>query len=125
MNRIEKLRSNIETLKDGLALDWSDLALPVTDEQRIEIENHLEWCLTEMSWCLAEMKDSLSGSEKRVQAPMQPFRRFAARIVSAPRAEQFQRAMELEWRHTDALTCENLGRRPMNGARQFLPSWLS
>ena len=37
MNRIEKLRSNIETLKDGPALDWSDLARPVTDEQLIEI----------------------------------------------------------------------------------------
>jgi hypothetical protein len=104
MNRIEKLRSNIETLKDGLALDWSDLALPVTDEQRIEIEKHLEWCLTEMSWCLAEMKDSLSGSEKRVQARMQPFRRFAARIVNAPRAEQFNARRNL--------TFENLGWRP-------------
>ena len=56
MNRIEKLRGNIETLKDSLALDWSDLALPLTGEQRIEIENHLERCLTEMDWCLAEMK---------------------------------------------------------------------
>jgi hypothetical protein len=52
MNRIEKLRSNIETLKDSLAVDWSDLALPLTGEQRVEIENHLEWCLTEMDWCL-------------------------------------------------------------------------
>jgi hypothetical protein len=56
MNRIEKLRGNIETLKDSLALDWSDLSLPLTGEQRAEIENHLEWCLTEMDWCLAEMK---------------------------------------------------------------------
>jgi len=52
MNRIEKLRSNIETLKDSLAVDWSDLALPLTEQQRVEIENHLEWCLTEMDWCL-------------------------------------------------------------------------
>ena len=56
MNRIEKLRGNIETLKDSLALDWSDLSLPLTGEQRIEVENHLEWCLAEMGWCLAEMK---------------------------------------------------------------------
>jgi len=56
MNRIEKLRGNIETLKDSLATDWSDLAHSLTDEQRIEIEDHLEWCLTEMGWCLAEMK---------------------------------------------------------------------
>jgi hypothetical protein len=56
MNRIEKLRGNIETLKDSLALDWSDLAMPLTAEQRAEIENHLEWCLTEMGWCLTEMK---------------------------------------------------------------------
>ena len=34
MNRIEKLRGNIETLKDSLALDWSDLSLPLTGEQR-------------------------------------------------------------------------------------------
>ena len=52
MNRIEKLRGNIETLKDSLAVDWSDLALPLTEQQRVEIENHLEWCLTEMDWCL-------------------------------------------------------------------------
>ena len=56
MHRIEKLRSNIETLKDSLALDWSDLSTPLTGEQRVEIETHLEWCLTEMDWCLAEMK---------------------------------------------------------------------
>jgi hypothetical protein len=56
MNRIEKLRGNIETLKDSLALDWSDLAMPLTGEQRAEIENHLEWCLAEMGWCLTEMK---------------------------------------------------------------------
>jgi hypothetical protein len=56
MNGIEKLRSNIETLKDSLVEDWSDLALSLSNEQRIEIENHLEWCLAEMSWCLAEMK---------------------------------------------------------------------
>jgi hypothetical protein len=56
MNRIGKLRGNIETLKDSLALDWSDLALSLPDEQRIEIEDHLEWCLMEMDWCLAEMK---------------------------------------------------------------------
>jgi hypothetical protein len=56
MNRIEKLRGNMETLKDSLALDWSDLALSLTDEQRTEIEDHLEWCLMEMGWCLAEMK---------------------------------------------------------------------
>ena len=56
MNRIEKLRGNIETLKDSLALDWSDLAMPLSGEQRAEIEHHLEWRLTEMDWCLAEMK---------------------------------------------------------------------
>jgi hypothetical protein len=51
MNRIEKLRGNI-----SLALDWSDLSLPLTGEQRVEIETHFEWCLTEMDWCPAEMK---------------------------------------------------------------------
>jgi hypothetical protein len=56
MNRIEKLRANIEILKDSLALDWSDLAHSLTDHQRVDIEDHLEWCLTEMGWCLAEMK---------------------------------------------------------------------
>ena len=56
MNRIEKLRGNIESLRDSLALDWSDLAMPLTGEQRAEIENHLEWRLTEMGWCLTEMK---------------------------------------------------------------------
>ena len=30
--------------------------MPLTAEQRAEIENHLEWCLTEMGWCLTEMK---------------------------------------------------------------------
>jgi hypothetical protein len=55
MNRIEKLRSNIETLKNSLALDWSDLALSLTNEQRVDIETHLEWCLTEMSWCLGDV----------------------------------------------------------------------
>ena len=65
MHRIEKLRANIETLKDSLALDWSDLAQSLTNEQRIDIENHLEWCLTEMGWCLAEMK-KLS---ERLRAP--------------------------------------------------------
>jgi hypothetical protein len=56
MNGIEKLRSNIETLKDSLAEDWSDLASSLSNEQRNDIENHLEWCLAEMGWCLAEMK---------------------------------------------------------------------
>jgi hypothetical protein len=56
MNRIEKLRRNIETLKDSLALDWTDLAHSLTNEQRIVVEEHLEWCLTEMGWCLTEMK---------------------------------------------------------------------
>jgi hypothetical protein len=56
MNRIEKLRDNIERLKDSLALDWNDLAKSLSDEQRIEIGHHLEWCLTEMTWCLSEMK---------------------------------------------------------------------
>jgi hypothetical protein len=56
MNRIEKLRGNIESLRNSLAVDWSDLAMPLTGEQRAEIENHLEWCLTEMGWCLTEMK---------------------------------------------------------------------
>jgi hypothetical protein len=56
MHRIEKLRANIETLKDSLALDWSDLAHSLTNEQRVDIENHLEWCLADMGWCLAEMK---------------------------------------------------------------------
>jgi hypothetical protein len=56
MHRIEKLRTDIELLKDSLALDWSDLARSLTNEQRVDIENHLEWCLTEMSWCLAKMK---------------------------------------------------------------------
>jgi hypothetical protein len=56
MHRIEKLRSNIEILKDSLALDWSGLSMPLAGEQRVEIENHLEWRLTEMDWCLAEMK---------------------------------------------------------------------
>jgi hypothetical protein len=56
MNRIEKLRGNIESLRDSLAIDWGDLAMPLTGEQRAEIENHLEWCLTEMGWCLTEMK---------------------------------------------------------------------
>jgi len=51
MNRIEKLRGNI-----SLALDWSDLSLPLPGGQRVEIETHFEWCLTEMDWCLAEMK---------------------------------------------------------------------
>jgi hypothetical protein len=56
MHRIEKLRADIEVLKDSLALDWSDLAQSLTNEQRVDIENHLEWCLTEMGWCLAKMK---------------------------------------------------------------------
>jgi hypothetical protein len=56
MNRIEKLRANIEVLKDSLALDWSDLAQSLTNDQRVDIEDHLEWCLTEMGWCLTEMK---------------------------------------------------------------------
>jgi hypothetical protein len=56
MHRIEKLRANIESLKDSLALDWSDLAHSLTNEQRSDVENHLEWCLTEMGWCLMEMK---------------------------------------------------------------------
>jgi hypothetical protein len=56
MNRIEKLRDNIERLKDSLALDWNDLAKSLSAEQRIEIEDHLQWCLTEMAWCLTEMK---------------------------------------------------------------------
>lgn len=56
MNRLEKMRRNIETLKNSLRLDWINLAEPLADEQRAEIEKHLEWCLTEMSWCLTEMK---------------------------------------------------------------------
>jgi len=40
MNRIEKARGNIETLKDSLTLDWNDLALPLTAAQRIDIEWH-------------------------------------------------------------------------------------
>jgi hypothetical protein len=56
MNRIEKLRANTESLKNSLALDWSDLAQSLTNDQRVEIESHLEWCLREMSWCLTEMK---------------------------------------------------------------------
>jgi len=56
LNRIEKLRANIEHLKESLALDWDDLGRSLSDAQRSEIETHLEWCLTEMTWCLAEMK---------------------------------------------------------------------
>jgi hypothetical protein len=56
MNRIEKMRRNIEALKDSLLLDWIDLAESPPDDQRADIEKHLEWCLTEMSWCLTEMK---------------------------------------------------------------------
>jgi hypothetical protein len=55
MNRIEKLRgtSNSERFA-GHRLERSGPAL--TGEQRIQSENHLEWCLREMDQCLAEMK---------------------------------------------------------------------
>jgi hypothetical protein len=52
MNRIDKLRRNIETLKDSLALDGPILLT----HSRTNVEEHLEWCLTEMGWCLTEMK---------------------------------------------------------------------
>ena len=75
MNRIEKARGNIETLKDSLILDWNDLALPLTAAQRIDIETHLEWCLAEMSWCLADMKNHLGAAEAqtRIRTPLRPF----------------------------------------------------
>jgi hypothetical protein len=74
MNRIEKARGNIETLKDSLTLDWNDLALPLTATQRLDIETHLEWCLAEMSWCLADMKKQIGASETqtRIGAPLRP-----------------------------------------------------
>jgi len=56
MHRIEKLRDNIERLKDSLTMDWNELAQLLTNEERTEVEEHLEWCLTEMTWCLTEMK---------------------------------------------------------------------
>jgi hypothetical protein len=56
MNRIEKLRANIESLKDALTQDWGDLARSLTNVQRSDIESHFEWCLREMDWCLIEMK---------------------------------------------------------------------
>jgi hypothetical protein len=75
MNRIEKARGNIETLKDSLILDWNDLALPLTAAQRIDIETHLEWCLAEMSWCLADMKNNLrvADAQTRPRALLRPF----------------------------------------------------
>jgi hypothetical protein len=77
MNRIEKARGNIETLKDSLILDWKDLALPLTAAQRIDIETHLEWCLAEMSWCLADMKNKLGapGAQTRIKMTLRPFDR--------------------------------------------------
>jgi hypothetical protein len=82
MNRIEKLRGNIETLKDSLALDWSDLALPLADAQRIDIENHLAWCLTEMDWCLAEMKSRLGASGPQIRVRMPPPSRRSSLVVA-------------------------------------------
>jgi len=76
MNRIEKARGNIETLKDSLTLDWNDLlALPLTAAERIDIETHLEWCLAEMSWCLADMKNNLRAAkaQTRIRASLRPF----------------------------------------------------
>jgi len=83
MNRIEKLRGNIETLKDSLALDCSDLALPLADAQRIDIEDHLAWCLTEMGWCLAEMKSRLGASEPQIRARMPPPSRRSSLVVAS------------------------------------------
>jgi hypothetical protein len=42
MNRIEKLRGNIESLRDSLAHDWSDLAIPLTasNEPRSKITSN-------------------------------------------------------------------------------------
>jgi hypothetical protein len=56
MKRLEKMRRNIEALKDSLLVDWSDLATSPSPEQRAEIEAHLQWSVAEMGWCLAEMR---------------------------------------------------------------------
>jgi hypothetical protein len=56
MKRLEKMRRNIEELKDSLLVDWSDLAASPSPPQRVEIEAHLQWCLAEMSWRLAQMR---------------------------------------------------------------------
>jgi hypothetical protein len=49
--RSPDLRGSIGTFKDSLALDWSDLALPITGEQPVEIENHFNggWCLAKIN----------------------------------------------------------------------------
>ena len=102
MNRIDKLRRNIETLRDSLALDWNDLILPLPAAQRVDIEIHIDWCLAEMSWCLMEMKNQLSASETQIRTRMpSPSLRSNVVVVDVDKLVQRSRAVELKWWHPD------------------------
>jgi hypothetical protein len=102
MNRTDKLRGHIETLRDSLALDWKDLALPLAAAQRVDIEIHVEWCLAEMSWCLTEMKNHLGAAETQIRIRMpSPSRRSNVVVVDVDKLVQKSRAVELKWWYPD------------------------
>lgn len=49
MTEVEKIRRNIETLRESMRLGWQEMAgTPTTPEERASLRKHLNWCAREI-----------------------------------------------------------------------------
>lgn len=50
MTSQEKLKRDIDTLRDSIKLDWQDLASKqLTQDERKGLKEHIEWCSSELN----------------------------------------------------------------------------
>lgn len=56
MKETEKLLRDINTLRESIKLDWKDLStLQLTEKERSEIKQHIEWCQNELKDLFARL----------------------------------------------------------------------
>ena len=59
MAEVEKLRADVDTLKESIQRDWVDMATkPMTKEERADLRQHIRLCIKEMKQLVQRLDEN-------------------------------------------------------------------
>ncbi len=68
MTNAEKIRENVATLKESIERDWKDIVTASTEQERVGIRTHLQWCIDELLWLVSELEKADSAPDANQRA---------------------------------------------------------